>query len=162
MKTGKHMLGRKLSVETCKKLSIAKKGKMPKNFWMLHTPQVVKKQAAVRLGKTHSEEWRKNISISKTKDVSQLKNPEDRRINIMYLNWSRDVKDRDNWKCKIADSNCRGHLESHHILNWKDYPELRYDVNNGITLCVGHHPRGRKREEQLSPYFQDLIINTTI
>lgn len=53
--------------------------------------------------------------------------------------------------------NCKGRLEAHHILSWKDYPELRYDINNGITLCHAHHPRKRDEEAELSPYFQSLV-----
>ncbi len=67
------------------------------------------------------------------------------------------VKKRDNWKCRIADENCKGRLEAHHILNWIDYPELRYELTNGITLCHAHHPKGRKREAELSPYLQKLV-----
>jgi len=67
------------------------------------------------------------------------------------------VKRRDNWKCRIADVNCSGRLEAHHILNWKYYPELRYDINNGITLCHNHHPRGRMEEKRMIPELQGLL-----
>src|SRR3990167_1431477 len=74
-----------------------------------------------------------------------------------YKQWRYKVKIRDGFKCKISNFDCKGRLEVHHILGWKDYPELRYDVNNGITLCHFHHPRKRKDEMRLSPYFQELI-----
>lgn len=74
-----------------------------------------------------------------------------------YIDWMKAVKTRDNWKCKIGNHDCYGRLEAHHILDWKNYPELRYNVNNGITLCVKHHPRGRKKEKKLSIYFKELI-----
>lgn len=66
-------------------------------------------------------------------------------------------KEIDNWKCRIINNDCKGRLEAHHILNWKDYSELRYDINNGITLCHAHHPRGRANEKRLSPYFMELV-----
>jgi hypothetical protein len=59
--------------------------------------------------------------------------------------------------CRIADVNCEGRLEAHHILPWRDYPELRYKVNNGITLCHAYHPRKRADEAKLSPFFQSLV-----
>lgn len=48
-------------------------------------------------------------------------------------------------------------IEAHHILGWEEYPKLRYEVNNGITLCRAHHPRKRAEEKKLVPYFMGLI-----
>lgn len=91
------------------------------------------------------------------KDRTQLKKSEKKHLDGQYRDWMFGVKKRDNWKCKIADESCKGRLEAHHILNWKEYPELRYKINNGITLCHAHHPRGRKSEAKLSPFFQELV-----
>lgn len=91
-------------------------------------------------------------------DRTQIVGKHDRRFHDPeYKQWHRCVKNRDGWKCKISNSDCSGRVEAHHILGWKDYPELRYEVNNGITLCHFHHPRKRKDEMRLSPYFMDLI-----
>jgi hypothetical protein len=80
----------------------------------------------------------------------------DRRSSA-YNCWRRQVWLRDNFKCKIANPDCKGRIETHHILSWRDFPELRYQINNGITLCHFHHPRKRKDEEELSPFFQSLV-----
>ena len=74
-----------------------------------------------------------------------------------YKQWRRNICNRDNWKCKIDNNTCSGRLEVHHILDWENYPELRYEINNGITLCHAHHPKGREREAELSPYLQKLV-----
>lgn len=74
-----------------------------------------------------------------------------------YHYWRKQVWTRDNWKCKIENESCNGRIEAHHILSWKDYPELRYNINNGITLCHAHHPRKRAEEKRLSPYFMELV-----
>ncbi len=79
------------------------------------------------------------------------------RNDMAYKEWRKQVWLRDNFKCKIANPDCCGRIEAHHILGWVNYPELRYEVNNGITLCHFHHPRKRKDEMILSPYFQELI-----
>jgi hypothetical protein len=67
------------------------------------------------------------------------------------------VKKRDEWKCRLLTSDCKGRLESHHILNWIDYPELRYILTNGITLCAFHHPRKWEEEKRMIPIFQELL-----
>lgn len=90
-------------------------------------------------------------------DRNKLVKSEKKHLDCQYREWMFAVKKRDNWQCRINNSDCNGKLESHHILDWKNYPELRYDINNGITLCHAHHPRGRKREAELSPYFQQLV-----
>ena len=92
-------------------------------------------------------------------DRTQLKDDHKDRWGQLHRDWSRQVKNRDNWKCRIANTNCEGRVESHHILSWKEYPELRYKINNGITLCHFHHPRKRQDEINLSSYFKELVMN---
>lgn len=122
-------------------------------------------------GKAQSKETREKVSNSLRglfgeqsrrwiKDRSRVKIG-DRNLNDpLQKQWSLAVKERDNWECRISNSECSGKLESHHILGWKDHPELRYEVNNGITLCHFHHPRKRNDEERLSLYFQKIVAAT--
>lgn len=62
--------------------------------------------------------------------------------------WSRSVKRRDNYICqncgidgKKVCNHCgeKPRLHAHHIKEWVDHPELRLDINNGITLCFKCH-----------------------
>ncbi|HEX9595278.1 MAG TPA: HNH endonuclease [Anaerolineales bacterium] len=62
-----------------------------------------------------------------------LKDPERNRYRAKM--WVKAVKDRDGWKCTKCNST--DNLHAHHIKRWCDYPDLRYDVSNGATLC---HP----------------------
>lgn len=87
---------------------------------------------------------------SKIKRQHERNNPENKQ-------WRMKVWQRDGFKCKIADSNCEGRIEAHHILGWSEYPELRYQINNGITLCHAHHPRKRAEEKRLVSEFQALV-----
>lgn len=98
-----------------------------------------------------------NLNHNWIKDRTKLVKNEKKHLDGRYREWMKSVKNRDNWKCKIANINCKGRMEAHHILDWKNFPELRYEINNGITLCHAHHPRGRVEEKRLSPYFQELI-----
>lgn len=115
-------------------------------------------------GHKRSEESKKKVSGENCyrwiKDRTKLKgynlDNEDRRSPI-YTNWRKQVWLRDNFKCKIANPDCKGRIEAHHILGWVDHPELRFNINNGITLCHAHHPRKRAEEKRLSPYFQELV-----
>jgi len=92
-------------------------------------------------------------------DRSKLKTGRSKAYDTKYKYWMLEVKKRDGWKCKISNEGCSGRLEAHHILDWTSYPELRYTVSNGITLCHSHHPRKRSDEAELSPFFQQLVTN---
>lgn len=90
------------------------------------------------------------------KDRTQLAKRQERN-DMAYKEWRRQVWVRDNFKCKIGNCDCKGKIIAHHILGWSKFPELRYEVNNGITLCQFHHPLKRNDEKKLSPYFQELV-----
>ena len=79
------------------------------------------------------------------------------RNDSAYYDWRLNVWIRDNFKCKINNCDCSGKIIAHHILGWALYPELRYEINNGITLCQAHHPRKRAEEKRLIPNFQELV-----
>ncbi len=77
--------------------------------------------------------------------------------DVRYKIWMKAVKNRDGWKCKMSNTDCSGRLEAHHILRWHDFPELRYIVDNGITLCCHHHPRKISDENRMADSFRALI-----
>jgi hypothetical protein len=53
-----------------------------------------------------------------------------------YREWKARVNVRDNYICQeCGKKGC----EAHHIKSWYEFPELRFDVNNGITLCLDCH-----------------------
>lgn len=120
-----------------------------------------------RTGLKNSEEMNKKIgdAIRGSKhylwiaDRSQLKKYEgsqEKRGN-RYKEWRKQVKERDGHKCKIDDHKCSGRLEVHHILSWTYFPEYRYEIKNGITLCRFHHPLKREEEKRLLKTFFKLI-----
>lgn len=93
------------------------------------------------------------------KDRSKLKDDSKERGGQLHRYWSISVKKRDNWKCKVSNSQCSGRLESHHILSWSSHPESRFDITNGITLCHFHHPRKKDDEFKNIEIYKSLIAN---
>lgn len=55
-----------------------------------------------------------------------------------YRDWRNAVFSRDNWTCQICKMR-GGYLEADHIKPWCAFPELRYEVNNGRTVCKPCH-----------------------
>lgn len=93
------------------------------------------------------------------KDRTKLKKSDRNGKSSACMVWKKEIYKLDNYKCRMKNEDCCGIITAHHILNWIDYPELRYELNNGITLCKFHHPLGREKENRLSPYFQNLVAN---
>lgn len=60
-----------------------------------------------------------------------------------YVSWRKSVFAKDQYTCqKCGAKNGMGEkivLHAHHILNWADNIECRYDTQNGITLCDKCH-----------------------
>ena len=61
------------------------------------------------------------------------------RRNLPELRiWRKSVFDRDGYTCDLCKCS-GGKLNAHHLNCWAEYPEDRYDVENGVTLCSVHH-----------------------
>lgn len=55
-----------------------------------------------------------------------------------YHMWRERAKQYDNYKCQCCGaSDVR--LNVHHIYNFEDFEDLRFDDSNSITLCDDHH-----------------------
>jgi hypothetical protein len=142
-------LGIKSSIETRQKISLSKIGKkLPKWNEERRTKFLKSTTGVPRLnmrGDKHPNWVNGNYKKQETRNDSA------------YQNWRMLCVKRDGWKCKINKEDCSGRLEVHHILGFTKHPELRYDINNGITLCHFHHPRVRSEEKRLIPTFQELM-----
>ncbi|MFU8688483.1 HNH endonuclease [Rossellomorea sp. FS2] len=55
-----------------------------------------------------------------------------------YYDWRNAVYKRDKFTC-VCCKKQGGVLNAHHILNYSSFPELRTDLDNGITLCKTCH-----------------------
>lgn len=80
--------------------------------------------------------------------------------NCAHHAWSAAVKRRDGG-CVLAGLGygpCSGRLEAHHILSCAEHEKLRYEVDNGVTVCHGHHPFKRSKALALVPVFEKLVL----
>jgi NUMOD3 motif len=106
-----------------------------------HTPEALAKMSAARKGK--SAHWNKGEKSPMWKGGVT---PENKRLRgtTEFYSWREAIFTRDNWTCqkyKIRG----GKLHPHHILNFSQHHELRYDVNNGITLSEKAHREFHKK-----------------
>lgn len=65
------------------------------------------------------------------------------RQSLEYKIWRKKIFERDNYTCVLCGArNKKGKrviLHPDHIKKFSDYPKLRFDINNGRTLCVDCH-----------------------
>jgi hypothetical protein len=73
------------------------------------------------------------------------------RTRLVYKLWREAVFKRDDWTCQMCKQR-GGKLEAHHIKEFSNFPDLRYDVSNGITLCKECHKKTDNYGRRLSTY----------
>lgn len=65
------------------------------------------------------------------------------RKSMKYKLWRAKVLERDNFTCQKC-SEKDGILNAHHKKLFSKFKELRYEVSNGITLCLKCHKQVHK------------------
>ena len=67
------------------------------------------------------------------------------RASKKWRIWRESVFVRDNWTCRDCGARSgkgrKVELYPHHIKPFANYPELRFEVSNGLTLCEDCHKR---------------------
>jgi 5-methylcytosine-specific restriction endonuclease McrA len=161
-KTRQANIGRKPSPEARQKMSLARRGKK-------HPPEFGEKVSKALTGRKFSKEHRQNLSkaLMGNRRALGLKHSEETKNKIRltklgeknycwkggvssinarirrsyeYRNWRKAVFERDDYTCV----NCQNRgirLNADHIKPFAKYPEFRFDINNGRTLCVPCHKK---------------------
>ncbi|MCR4285073.1 MAG: hypothetical protein NUV97_03470 [archaeon] len=76
--------------------------------------------------------------------------------------WSRLIKERDNFKCQICEIR-GGNLRSNHIKLFSEYPKLRFELTNGITICKDCDIKWvRRHEKEWESYFNFNLMTRGI
>ena len=121
-------LGVKHSVKTKRKMSLAALGKH--KFW---------------LGKKFSKEHRTKLGMKNIGDKCHLWRGGITPINAKirqsseYKLWRTAVFQRDSYQCVWGGKEHGDKLHADHIKSFSQFPELRFAIGNGRTLCVECH-----------------------
>lgn len=144
----------KMSEENKKKLAERMKG----NKYKVGSTMSEENKAKARLRKsnlgktnkhwigTKNPNWKGGI----TDKVMQIRHSLDMKI------WRRKVYERDDFTCLMC-SQFGVYLNAHHIQTFSKYPERRFDINNGITLCVPCHNFTKGKEADYEERFFDIL-----
>lgn len=143
---GKNMGPR--SAEVCEKISLALVGRK-------YSPEMKLKMSQEStawgnkyfLGHKHTAETKKILSISSKRFSGPLSSswkggvtPENKKIrkSIESRLWRESVFCRDNFTCQKCQER-GGTLHPHHIRGFAENPDVRFAIDNGITLCKNCH-----------------------
>jgi 5-methylcytosine-specific restriction endonuclease McrA len=132
-KMGAWQLGRKLSDTTKKRMSETKKRlgiKPPSTKGQKRSFEFRKHQAEMRKGKK-CYFWKGGVTDINLKI----------RGSLEYRLWREAVFARDKYTCIWCGDNRGGNLEADHIKPFSLYPELRFAIDNGRTLCKNCHKK---------------------
>lgn len=84
-----------------------------------------------------SEEDKKKQSARLHKYYGTEPREPEKRGDLNFKKWRKEVWKRDNYRCVICGSNKK--LNAHHILSVSKHFEFALFINNGITLCEACH-----------------------
>lgn len=140
--------GKKRSHLVCKKIAIGKMGNKNPN-WRGGTRAVICKECNKFFFVTHKRIER-GVHFCSRNCMGKFRNINNKtpinaliRGSTKYRLWREAVFKRDNWTCvwcgARSGSGVAVVLNADHVKSFAYYPELRFDINNGRTLCISCH-----------------------
>lgn len=85
----------------------------------------------------HSKAYKAFMSVMPLMKAERRQSVEGRRC-AEYKLWRATVFERDGYRCQLCDEK-GGKLNAHHIASYAHHPGLRYEPDNGVTLCEECH-----------------------
>jgi hypothetical protein len=122
--------GSNVSKTTKDKISKANKGRV-------FSSEIKKRWSDQRVGQrigSNNPAWKGGVTPERVKI----------RTSIEYELWRKAVFARDMFTCQKTKIS-GGRLTAHHINNFAEFPELRFAIDNGITLREDVHKEFHKR-----------------
>ena len=128
------LAGHVLSDETKRKISAAHKGKK------LSIATRQKMSVIQKANREKNHLWKGGITA-----INQCI-----RTSLEYKLWRTAVFERDNYTCIWGGKVHGNKLQADHIKPFADYPELRFAIDNGRTLCESCHRKTETYARHLS------------
>lgn len=133
------------SAESRKKISDAVTGKPGPNKGIPRTDEV---KAKIRASHLASPLRKVGEAHPNYKHGESQRALNDRR-RPEYREWRSAVFVRDKFTCQKCGDARGGNLRAHHVKPFAAYPDLRYDVSNGLTLCHTCHELEHLKPESI-------------
>jgi len=154
---GKHY---KLSEEAKKNIADAIRGRK-------HSAKT--KKLLSEIAKRRTPEQKRKTALARRTLIHKTDESKIWRTRKEYKDWRDEVFKRDNWvcqKCKAKSGDGKTvYFHPHHIQNFAQFVELRFVVDNGITLCKKchkefHHIYGTKNntKEQIEEFLSIKVV----
>ena len=171
--TANPFFGRKHSAETRAKMSAARKGRLNNFYGQKHSDEARERMSRSHAGKRTGSA---NVNWGKPRDPEVLRKVSETRIRnkvavgennpnwrggvtksrkavlstSRYKQWRLAVFTRDLFKCQGCGTHGtrENQLQADHIKPWAYFPGLRYEADNGRTLCKKCHKTTYKSNQQ--------------
>ena len=155
-KISESLMGKKLSKKHRENVSKGHMGQKAWNKGIKMSDEFREKCRQRQIGKKDSMKTRikKSLLATGEKEFTGFRISKAKKIRTsnQFKEWRKQVFERDNYTCqnfvcKYCNDKKRVILNPHHIIPMKecldlDWGEEIFDVDNGITYCMGYHLKG--------------------
>jgi hypothetical protein len=106
------------------------------------------KKGDIRISGKNNPNWKGGVS-----EKNKIERNSDE-----YNNWRIAVYKRDKYTCQHCGKHCnKKDIVAHHIYYFSYVPELRFSVDNGITLCRSCHFKLHIKNKEVDDIFYKVI-----